>query len=253
MNAYAKLAIAAAAVLVVAVVGLNLMPIGGGLGGPAATPTPSPTPSPTATPSASPGVLPELGGIPVGRWSMTENGQPFTMQFTTDGWHRDVGADPASPNLSKNGGSLAADGAWMPIWGIDGVFTDPCRGVRGPKLSPSASALAAAVASMPNTDVVTAPKTVTIGGREATYVAIRFHDDVGCALSDYQMWWDDHPCGSGGSEPCGRFVTTGGETNYVWIFEINRTHVWIEAETMKGARPEVQQEIQQMIESIRFT
>jgi hypothetical protein len=255
MNGYAKLAIAAAAVLLVAVVGLNLMPIGGGLGGPAASPTPSPSPTPTATatPAASPAVLPELGSIPVGRFLMVENGQPFTMEFSTEGWARDVGADRTSPNLEKNGGMPGPDTAWMPIWGIDGVFTDPCRGVRGPKLSPSASALAAAVASLPNTEVVTAPEKVTVGGREAMYVAIRFHDDVGCAPSDYKMWWDDHPCGGAGAEPCGRFVTAGGETNYVWIVEINGTHVWIEAETYKGAKPEVQQEIQRMIDSIRFT
>ena len=253
MNAYAKLAIAAAAVLVVAVVGINLLPGGGGFGGPAATPTPSlaPTPSPTVTPSGSPGALPELGAIPVGRWSMSVNGQRFTMGFASEGWHRDAGADPEAPNLSKNGGSHVTDGAWMPIWSIDGVYTDQCHGVRGPKLSPSASALAAAVASLPNTDVLTAPTKVTVGGREAMYVAIRFHDDVGCASSDYMMWWDDHPCG--GTEPCGRFVTAGGQTNQVWIVETRGTHVWIEAETAKGAKPELQQEIQRMIDSIQFT
>ncbi len=42
MNAYAKLAIVAAAVLVVAVIGMNMLPAGGGIGGgPAATPTPN--------------------------------------------------------------------------------------------------------------------------------------------------------------------------------------------------------------------
>ena len=44
MNTYAKFAIAAAAVLVVAVVGYNLLPGRGGVGGPAATPSPSPAP-----------------------------------------------------------------------------------------------------------------------------------------------------------------------------------------------------------------
>jgi hypothetical protein len=42
MNTYAKFALAAAAVLVVAVVGYNVLPGRGGVGGPTATPSPSP-------------------------------------------------------------------------------------------------------------------------------------------------------------------------------------------------------------------
>ena len=43
MNTYAKLAIAAAAVVVVAVIGINLLPASGGIGGqPAVSPSPSP-------------------------------------------------------------------------------------------------------------------------------------------------------------------------------------------------------------------
>ena len=42
MNTYAKFALAAAAVLVVAVVGYNFLPGRGGVGGPTATPSPAP-------------------------------------------------------------------------------------------------------------------------------------------------------------------------------------------------------------------
>ena len=44
MNTFAKFALAAAAVLVVAVVGYNVLPGQGGVGGPPATPSPSPAP-----------------------------------------------------------------------------------------------------------------------------------------------------------------------------------------------------------------
>src|SRR4029078_1545005 len=54
MKSYAKLAIAAAAVVAVALVGINLLPrsgsdVGGGIA-PTATPSPSPSPTPTPTP-----------------------------------------------------------------------------------------------------------------------------------------------------------------------------------------------------------
>ncbi len=60
MNTFAKIAMAAAAVVALAVIGLNVMPRNGtvgGVGGPVATPAPtasapSPSPSPTAMPLA---------------------------------------------------------------------------------------------------------------------------------------------------------------------------------------------------------
>jgi len=55
MNPYARFAVAAAAVLMVAIVGYNLLPGSStGVGGPAATPSPSMTPIATATPSPMP-------------------------------------------------------------------------------------------------------------------------------------------------------------------------------------------------------
>ena len=257
MNAYAKLAIAAAAVLVVAIVGLNLLPGGGGIGGPAATPTAAPTPTaiptPTATAAPSQGLFPPPGPVPVGPLALVVNGHRFTMDIATNDWTGEIPAIAEGANLTKGAGHMRPDdGIWLPIWAADGVYSDPCRAIRGPKLSPSGSALAAAIAALPATDVVTAPKKVTIGGRDATYVAIRFHDDVGCAPGSYMMWWEHTPC-DGSTQPCGRYVTAGGQTNHVWIFEIDGTHIFIEGETYKGAKPEVEQQLQQMIRSIRFT
>ena len=59
MNSYAKLAIAAAAVVVVAVVGINLGP---GLN--TISSEASPTSSPLASPTASPSVAPSQAGAP---------------------------------------------------------------------------------------------------------------------------------------------------------------------------------------------
>jgi hypothetical protein len=57
---------------------------------------------------------------------------------------------------------------------------------------------------------------------------------------------------AGRPAPCGRYVTATGETNQVWVVEVDGKHVWIEAETYKGAAPELQQEIQAIIDSIQF-
>ena len=100
MNAYAKLAIAAAAVLVVAVVGINLGP---GLN--TISSEASPTSSPPASPTASPSVAPSRAVAP----------QPpveFTGTFA-------CGPPVRQPTTETFGGGRGWDGAHQePRWGV---------------------------------------------------------------------------------------------------------------------------------------
>ena len=181
---------------------------------------------------------------------MTQNGVAFTLDIPTVGWFSNgLTIPPDGGNLQK-GFLPQADAAWILIWSIDGVYTDPCGHVAGPALSPSAADLTAAVAGLPGVDVVTGPIDLTLGGTPAKHVAITFPEDLDCTASDYYMWYDDTDCD--GADPCNRWVTELGQTSKVWIFEVDDTHVWIEAETYEGAPPELEQEIQQIVESIRF-
>jgi hypothetical protein len=93
MNTYAKLALAAAAVLVVAVVGYNVLPGRGGVGGPNATPSPSPAPLAVGS-FISHGAQIELdatgeGSNVTGSMTGSEEGNRFTVDLactrTTDG------------------------------------------------------------------------------------------------------------------------------------------------------------------------
>jgi MFS superfamily sulfate permease-like transporter len=58
MNGALKLAIAAVAVVVVAVVGFNLLPRQSGIGGPGPSPSAVPSPNPSAVPSPTPSSTP---------------------------------------------------------------------------------------------------------------------------------------------------------------------------------------------------
>ena len=257
MNTYAKILIAAAAVVVVAVVGLNLLPANGGVGGAASpSPTASPTPSPSPSwglrtePTFAVGAFPKSGSLSVGRHTMTQNGIAFSLEIATSAWHSD-GPQVAPDGGTFTRGSGTSDKVWMLFWSIDGVYSDPCGHVPGPKLSPSAADLAAAVAALPATDIVTPPTDVTIGGRPAKYVAIKFGADLGCTASQYAMWYDDVPCGA--DDPCYRYVSSpGDQVNRVWITEIDGKHVWIEAETSDTVDPAVDAEVQAMIDSIKW-
>ena len=97
MNVYAKFAIAAAAVVVIAIVGINLLPGNASVGGPGPTPTPSPiavadcaSPSPTVSPSA---------GIPEGPLAAgTYTTQPFSGDADSCAWGRQVCTESAADN-----------------------------------------------------------------------------------------------------------------------------------------------------------
>jgi hypothetical protein len=125
VNAYMKIAVAAAAVLIVAVVGYNLLPAGStGTGGPAPSATPTPTAAPTATPVASgPVALPE-GPLAGGRYRIQPLVSPPSLSIVADvpaGW---VG-HPENPALTSSGEE--SDGILLGFMAADGLFSDPCH------------------------------------------------------------------------------------------------------------------------------
>lgn len=186
----------------------------------------------------------------VGTHPFSQNGVNFSLDLSQPGWvSSGLAVEPDGVNLTK-GPSMSKDGAWMLFWSVDGVYADPCGNKPAPPVSPSATDLAAAVASLPGTKLVSAPTDVTVGGHPAKTVAITIPKDIGCAPEKFNLWYDSSPCG--GPNPCYRWASAIDETNRVWIVEVKGTYVWIEAETYQGAGPEISQEIQSMIDSIRF-
>jgi hypothetical protein len=250
MNNVAKLAIAAAAVLVAAVVGINLLPASGGRGGgPTVSPSPTPSPTPQPSPSPTPAAFPPEGGLSVGTHLFTVNGVPFTLEVSTSGWSSaGFDAELDGGSISK-GQSTTSANAWMPMWSLDGVYADPCGRMAAPPAGPSAEDLAAAFTTIPGTDA-TGPTDVTVGGLPAKLVVVTVPEDIGCAPNQFYLWYDDIACGDGA--PCSRWASALGSTTRIWIVEVDGTRLTFEAETYEGASPELEQEIQQMIDSIQF-
>jgi hypothetical protein len=241
MNTFAKLAIAAAAVVVVALVGINLLPARGGIspGGPVVTPSPSPSPSPSPTPLAA--VFPPRGPLEIGRHSITQVGVSYSFAVPTSGW-----ISNGTFALDRAEG-VAPDGAGFIFWGETpvGVFADPCEQTKGPLIGGSAADLAAAVATVPGTELVDGPTDVMVGGHPAKRVVLVIHDDVGCTAGSFRLWYTSTPGLS-------RFATQLGSKIRVWIIDVDGTLIWIDGETFKGSGPEPGRQIQQIIDSIEF-
>jgi hypothetical protein len=249
MNTYAKLAIAAAAVVVVAVVGINLMPANSGVvggPGPTASPTPSPTPSPSPSPTATPvALIPPPGPLAAGTHTAVLEGIPLSFSVPGSGWTAFDGGF-----IGKGEGGQPGDFA-LALWASapESVYSDPCAHTRlSPDPSHTAVGLAAAAAAIPGTDLVSGPESVEVGGRPAQHVAFIVRDDLGCDPLTARLWVDD---GSGGANNW-HWASGLGSTHHVWTIDVAGKVIWIDSESYKGAGPEIGQAIQQVIDSIQF-
>jgi hypothetical protein len=243
MNSLAKFSIAAAAVVVVAVVGINLLPSSGGVGVQPPSASPSLSPSPTLSPSLSAEVaFPPAGDLAAGEHSMTRNGRRFSVTLATSGWESDQGFF-----FNKSVG-LTPEGASLLFWDSNpiGVFSDPCTKKKAPPAGASIADLAAAVSTLAGAEVVSGPKDVTVGGRPAKHVVITVPEDAACQAESFYLWYT--PSG----ECCDRYITQLGATMRVWVIDVDGKIVWIDGETYKGAGSGPGEEIQQIIDSIQF-
>ena len=183
---------------------------------------------------------------------VTEEGVPFSFMVpTTAGWEKfsSISTDKSAGGpISFNKSIVGPQGAEAIIFWTsfpDGDYADPCPRLLSPPVGSSAADLAAAVSTAPGTELVTGPSNVTVGGRPAKHVALTVRENVGCDPGFFYTWRDVN----GGA----LWSTTGvGDTIRVWIVDVDGTRLFIEAETTKQAVGGLEQEVQQIVESISF-
>jgi hypothetical protein len=180
MNTYARLAVAAVAIVIAVGGAAYLLAPAGKVGGPpTASPSPSASPSarasatPTATSAPSPTLLAQQGFVYPGRYVATF--QP-SLTFTID---REV-QHHCAPNFQCRGSIDVNQAAWlglefgqprieMNIFRVDKV-NDPAH--PGNLIDPPAD-LATWIATRPGVTVVNPPKAVTVGGLAGTQVDVK--------------------------------------------------------------------------------
>jgi hypothetical protein len=200
MNNALKLAIAAAAVVVVAIVGINLLPRSGGVGGPAQTvaPTPTATPSPSASSSQSPAPSPipsasiqRLGDGPLRAGPVLATGLgsgATSATFTVpEGWEGFAGSC-----VLPLTGTVAPDGMGFCFGGVStGLFSDPCHGTSGPAdvpVGPTVNDLAIALGAQ-KAYTSTKPTDVTLGGYSGKQMNLQLPSDVAsCDQGEFYPW-----------------------------------------------------------------
>ena len=270
MNSTLKLVVAGAAVAVVALVGINLLPGNGGVGGsgpgPTATvratetPTPTPTVATTPSPSASAGGpttgLPE-GPLRAGTYTFTpfagpdcevpvaycsEQPRADSISITVtvpDGWAAIGSAVWVSANLAPDGAALGYGlGAWL--------LSDPCK-VQDPdiRVGPTVADFVDAVAAHPILDT-TKPVDVTLAGFSGKAFDLQFPADVSTdakynpACPYYRPW-----------EP-GIYAQGPNQRWHLWVLDVDGVRVVVQSMDYPGTSAARRAELQAMVDSIKI-
>jgi hypothetical protein len=246
MNSYARIAIAAAAVLVVAVLGYNLLPRTGGIGGqPTPVPTVTPTAAPTASPASSPSGPPELtqGDLTHGAYSFsnpTLTEVPFTVTVSS-GWTFNT------DNMLFRGLNWKDDGVALTTWKITHVYADGCKG--GALVPAGTKELVVAALAAQLGHETSGPTEVTLGGLPATRFEFSFapgFDMATCDGGPVLLWPDPGPNTNGG------LPMFAGQTTTVYVMEGNGKAFAVVTIRNAAAPASHAAELQAILDSIEF-
>lgn len=229
---FVPIGVAAAAIVLAVVVGLNVLgnrDVGG----------PEPSAQPTAVPQLQAWTGQEM---PAGDYVI---GEPFPVRIritVPDGW-QSFGLTDGLASLCNNDCELP-DRAGLAFWVVTNTFTDPCDigGMADPPIGPSVDDLVEALVSLPRHEA-TAPTTEAIGGRAATYLELTANAELGdCTLDGFRAWRADGEVRE--SPP--------GDRDRLWILEVDGTRLMVDIALPPGADPQDAAELEAMVESIRF-
>ena len=244
--------------LVVAVLGINLLPSSnvGGLGSPSPSTRPSTgaatSPSAVPTPPSSTGATASLAPLSYEWPKPLQAGTyttpfiwkiPFSVSFTVpDGWEsRDVEV--------LRGSTLSVS-----VQLVDNVYADPCKPTeRAPKVNSSVLALSTALAALPGADT-TAPILTTLAGYSSWSLDISIPASGRCPPGQSYSFWTNAPASVvSGRGPMGP-LTWGAElpNSRIWILDVEGVRLVISAQWSSDATSADRAELQAVVDSIRI-
>ena len=246
MNKLVPAAVAAAAVLVVAVIGYNLLPRISEPGTPTTNPSAQPTVVPTVAASPSRTLTPGLKTVTIRPYAGDSPAQDDSIAFTVQypgAW--EYGDDIGFVLDDSVSGDAQASLTFA--LGL-GVYSDPCRPTDGteaqgdPPDIPVGSTVAEFVTALDTQPLldVTTPVDVTIGGYSGKYLELQVPADI----SD-----------------CVRYRPIGGDTVYaqgpamryrLWALDVGGIRIVITGYDFPGTSAQHRAELQAMVDSIQI-
>jgi hypothetical protein len=231
MNSFAKLAVAAAAVVAVALIGVSLLPGRGGVAAPGPSPTATPSPAPTASPQL-------FYNGPLDAGTVVTVADPIKLTFTVPvGWQAFEGSCLLPP-----AGTDAPDGMGICFLEVKtGLYSDPCH--RGPvdvPVGPTVDDLVEALSQQSAYDS-TAPVEATLGGYSGKRMDLQLPPDVSsCDNGEFYPWE-------------GSIYAQGPSNRWrLWILDVEGYRSVIVSTDYAGTSEEDRAEQQAIIDSIQI-
>jgi hypothetical protein len=246
MNTPFKVVITTVAIAMLAVVGLDLGPRVMSPAGQVAAPSPTPAPMPTGqalaagtyvvTPFAQPGsqegalcLIPAQAGC---EETKADDGMRFIFTVP-DGWSG-VETQLAGPNWSAPGGAglIFQRGGWL--------FSDPCIDAVVPDIpvGPSVDDFVTALVDHPQLDV-TEPVDVTLAGYQGKYVELQAPSDT----ASCPYFWAYRP---------GIYQQGPDQLWQLWVLDVDGLRVVVRADSYPGTPPQIREELQDIVDSLRI-
>jgi hypothetical protein len=252
-NNIVRVGLAAAAVVVIAIIAINLLP-----GSP--TPGGEPSTSPSAEPSeAAPSAEPSTAaGLPEGP-HLIVSGQtdvsqseipPLTVTIPGPGWDGDVGGGV----LTKGFGD--PDGAGMIVFAQQEylVFGDPCSWETTPDTTvTTVDEFIAALSSQASRDA-SEPVDITLDGYTGKAITLHVSDEAvfsQCDQGIYGTWVCSDPANPSAQLPCG-FVGVPGETSTEYVLDVDGALVAWHTGWGETAPAELVAEVEAIVQSASF-
>jgi hypothetical protein len=245
-NNFVRYGLAAAAVVVVAIVGINLL--GPNLGG---TPDPTPTIAPSHEPTATPiPPLPPSGALDPGTYGMPVRFGGVGFAFTVPaGWEVDIDhfVHKGTDGTRKESGAIMipsiTTGVILSAWQVDRVYADACHpdGTDLP-VDASVDALATALAGQLGR-VTSGPAEATVGGHPAQIVELTAAADL-TDCGDMLLTWPDL---KGGWLPA-----SPNQIDAVYIVDVDGTRLVIVATHWAGTSAADLAELEAVVASIQI-
>jgi hypothetical protein len=256
MNNFARIAIAAVAVIAVAVFGYSLLRGSNSVGPAVATPTPTPIPTPTVSESTLPASFFTSTPFAPGGFGMcppasvssdcTEDPRDDSMTFTfeaPEGWEGLPGPGGSVSGVSPlPEGYESPAGAAMIIHRGNWLYSDPCRpdDDLNPDIpvGPTVDDFATALDSHPALEVTT-PVDVTLAGYSGKYTELQVPADIsGCVRY----------------RPLEGTIYAQGPSNRwrFWILDVEGIRVVIQTQDFPGTSAQRKAELQAIVDSIQI-
>lgn len=248
MSNFARIAVAGAAVLLIGVAGIYVLPKLGGIGGPGASPTPSPLPSTLATD------LPATGDLAPGSYYIADSTIPQARRLTFTvpaGWTSsrhyrtlDLGKSPELVFRPTESGSQ-----WLHASAVDRIYSDVCHW-RGTMITAGTSVadLATALAAQSGR-TASALTSTTVDGFAATRIELTTPDQD-AAFCD-GGWFHFWPA-PGPNEDVTGLVGFGNQTDVVYLVDVAGSRLVIVATYDKSSPAEDLAALDAVVSSIKI-